>query len=134
MCVRSTEILLRRVAAPVIANMSKETEFEKNSILENWTHCGKKKKKKPQGHGWPECALPPCYVCQGLWVSCDLGKGRRNGDRNWMGEREENGERELVSGISLIVSIPPHEYLELYFLKLFGRPNTAFRCFRVSQK
>lgn len=51
-----------------------------------------------------------------------------------MGEREENGERELVSGISLIVSIPPHEYLELYFLKLFGRPNTAFRCFRVSQK
>lgn len=45
MCVRSTEILLRRVAAPVIANMSKETEFEKNSVLENWTHCGKKKKK-----------------------------------------------------------------------------------------
>lgn len=50
------------------------------------------------------------------------------------GKREKNGERELVSGISLIVSIPPHEYLELYSLKLFGRPNIAFRCFRVSQR
>lgn len=48
--------------------------------------------------------------------------------------RLENGNPELVPGISLIVSIPPHEYLELYSPKLFGRPKTAFHCFRVSQR
>lgn len=39
-------------------------------------------------------------------MSRDLGKGRRNGEGSWIGTREENGNPELVPGISLIVSIP----------------------------
>lgn len=45
-------------------------------------------------------------VAARLWVSRDLGKGRRNGEGSWIGTREENGNPELVPGISLIVSIP----------------------------
>lgn len=64
-------------------------------------------------------------------MSWGLGKGRRHGgEGSRLRGREENGNPELIPGISLIVSIPPHEYLELYSPKLFWLPPNSFPLFQ----
>lgn len=81
----------------------------------------------PQGQGQPGPPSPPHCICvlhlylhpPRLWESCDLGKGRRM-------EKGANENLELIPGINLIASIPPHEYLELGSPKLCGHVQTEF--------
>lgn len=76
---------------------------------------------------------PFCRVRRCLWVSCDLGKGRSNGERSWVRERGEREPRTRPWNQSNCFH-SSREYLELYSPKLFGCPSTAFHCFRVSQR
>ena len=47
---------------------------------------------------------------------------------------EKGTQSSLIHGTRLIVSILPHECLDRHSPELFGRPNTAFPSFQVSQR
>lgn len=108
-----------------VATMKREIVLE-TCVPENQTPGGEK--KKPSGL-WLARSLP--FLPAASAEACGrAGIWARGGEGSWLRGREENGNPELIPGINLIVSIPPHEYLELYSPKLFWLPQNSFPLFQ----